>query len=860
MTWLDGLFTGAQDFRSTAKPSVRAASVGAVTANGVQTVDGVALVAGDRVLLKNQGSAAANGIYVVNASGAWSRAQDAIDGSRLVSGSFVFVQEGAANAGKQWQLTTPDPISVGVTSQTWEELQGGGSTTAPIYLNAADYGVVGDGVADTRDAVQDALADASALANLTLRPVTLFFPAGRYRCVVAVTDLSSSLNITGSIDVVGAGRDVTQFYIEPSTTPTSESDWYWGFVVAANKNASFSKLAMLCATAVLGTIEFSSFGNKGPLQAIRHEGGASNLRVEDCLFNGPDGGWGNCITHSSGGAGTLTVSRCILNGHGPMVSSWTVAAEEKAVYLTGNSYHQMGATHCVYTHPIVALRAANEYVGPSAEYPNTKTFHAYYKNTNTALAKSRPPAICSLTDVTVVNDYAAIFRSDRSCEPAVDDGILLARATSTSAQTGVVPDGSFGTNQFNLRNVTVTLSSAAGQYVNGSTIKIYGAVVNGTYPTVTTWNEFSETLTISGTGGGVTLTTSQKFSKINRIDIAAQAGTGGSIKVGLDVGEQMMVTMTNVKAIGCYGLLNFAGDAIVTNAMLAPSPGGQIANGGIYFRDTARKLTVKFVNSYFDCSAMLAQDQTQCTRGYSVQFTGCTFKMSGSGSLEPSDWVFTPWVADASHVLHDLRFDGCEIIGRNKTRMIWSNTNVAFYGCQFKDDGANAWIDIVNPTVTSTVVTAPTVQFWNCSQESVFNLYAGSSSANVTNPTLLGADNRCPGQAFRAKTAGSTNKYGFVTLPRGLSPTSFGSTAEMVLPTMFGDTWHITGTNAIDYIYIASGDNTYCLATRLYLIADAAWSTTTAGNIVPRTTAARTVNGMYCFQYDPFTRKWYEQA
>ncbi|XLM21028.1 phage tail protein, partial [Chromobacterium piscinae] len=46
------------------KPSVRAATTAAIALAGLQTVDGVALQLGDRVLVKNQAAGADNGIYL----------------------------------------------------------------------------------------------------------------------------------------------------------------------------------------------------------------------------------------------------------------------------------------------------------------------------------------------------------------------------------------------------------------------------------------------------------------------------------------------------------------------------------------------------------------------------------------------------------------------------------------------------------------------------------------------------------------------------------------------------------------------------------------------------------------------------
>ena len=79
------------------------------------TIDGVAVVAGDRVLVKNQSNAAQNGIYLVSA-GAWQRASDADATAELTAGSFVFVQTGGAtNGGKGFALSS-DVVQVGTTA------------------------------------------------------------------------------------------------------------------------------------------------------------------------------------------------------------------------------------------------------------------------------------------------------------------------------------------------------------------------------------------------------------------------------------------------------------------------------------------------------------------------------------------------------------------------------------------------------------------------------------------------------------------------------------------------------------------------------------------------------------------------
>lgn len=111
------------------KDSVRAATTANIVLSGTQTVDGVALVAGDRVLVKDQVSASTNGIYVV-AIGAWDRAHDANTSSKAHAGIFTFVAEGTVNADSGWVLTTNDPITLGTTALTFTQFSGAGQITA----------------------------------------------------------------------------------------------------------------------------------------------------------------------------------------------------------------------------------------------------------------------------------------------------------------------------------------------------------------------------------------------------------------------------------------------------------------------------------------------------------------------------------------------------------------------------------------------------------------------------------------------------------------------------------------------------------------------------------------------------------
>lgn len=115
------------------KASVRAATTANITLSGTQTIDGVSLIAGDRVLVKNQSTGSENGIWVVGAS-TWSRATDADSDAEVTAGLFTFVEEGTANGDSGWVLSTNNPITLGSTSLTFAQFSGAGQVSAGAGL------------------------------------------------------------------------------------------------------------------------------------------------------------------------------------------------------------------------------------------------------------------------------------------------------------------------------------------------------------------------------------------------------------------------------------------------------------------------------------------------------------------------------------------------------------------------------------------------------------------------------------------------------------------------------------------------------------------------------------------------------
>ena len=119
------------------KDSVRVATTANITIAsdlGVgDSIDGVTLADGDRVLVKNQSTGSENGIYLAGSSPV--RSADANASSEVTSGMFCFVEEGTVNGDNGFVLTTNDPITLDTTALTFTQFNGAGQIIAGDALS-----------------------------------------------------------------------------------------------------------------------------------------------------------------------------------------------------------------------------------------------------------------------------------------------------------------------------------------------------------------------------------------------------------------------------------------------------------------------------------------------------------------------------------------------------------------------------------------------------------------------------------------------------------------------------------------------------------------------------------------------------
>ena len=197
------------------KQSVRAATTANITLSGTQTVDGVALTAGDRVLVKDQTSGSQNGIYVV-AAGAWARATDADTSTEVTPGMFTFVEEGTSNADSGWVLSTNSTITLGTTSLAFAQFSGAGtiSVDATLSKSGSTIGLV-SGVA-TAGTYKSVTVDTYGRITAGTNPSTL---SG-----YGITDAQSQISATGLLKGAGSGSVSAAVAGTDYLSPSSDID------------------------------------------------------------------------------------------------------------------------------------------------------------------------------------------------------------------------------------------------------------------------------------------------------------------------------------------------------------------------------------------------------------------------------------------------------------------------------------------------------------------------------------------------------------------------------------------------------------------------------------------------------------
>ncbi|MDO9402901.1 MAG: phage tail protein [Polaromonas sp.] len=208
------------------KQSVVVATLSSIALGGLQTIDGIALEAGARVLVRKQQVASQNGIYIA-ASGNWVRSSDADTSAKVTSALTVGVERGATYADSVWTLTTDGPVVIGTTALNFELLAATAKEVAGVFTSVtvdkfgrvlagtAPTTLAGHGITDTytKDEIAAMIAQASALpvGSMIGFPVNKVAPGfleldGSVKSAAAYPDLATFLGGAFNKGDEGAGN------------------------------------------------------------------------------------------------------------------------------------------------------------------------------------------------------------------------------------------------------------------------------------------------------------------------------------------------------------------------------------------------------------------------------------------------------------------------------------------------------------------------------------------------------------------------------------------------------------------------------------------------------------------------------
>lgn len=213
------------------KVPCRCATTAAITLNGLQPIDGITVAADDRVLVKNQASSIANGIYSAS-TGNWLRAPDFDGKFDVKSGTLVLVNGGTANGSRSWRLTTADPVTIGSSALTFALADvGGGTPLDDAFLTVqrteasatATTQHQANQVAALNVLIFDATIDNTGVADVTTKlQAAINAATGKRVYIPAGTYLTNVITIPSYTIVFGEGPNTI---IKPAAVPGSNPFW-----------------------------------------------------------------------------------------------------------------------------------------------------------------------------------------------------------------------------------------------------------------------------------------------------------------------------------------------------------------------------------------------------------------------------------------------------------------------------------------------------------------------------------------------------------------------------------------------------------------------------------------------------------
>ena len=231
---------------------------------GLTTIDGVVLLVGDRVLIKDEVNTAHNGIYVFTDGFTLTRASDSDAPAELAGGSFIYVRSGFTNGGNAYSIVQ-EPSIIGTDPITFVQLGGEITYTATngLFISGTALTMSPFGTAATYNDTGNSLA--IQVDNYGR------FVSGTPSTIGPIPDLTVSNNLTVANLSVNSNLTVSStFTIE--VTGTIVGATFNGYIQGGNVDASISGNVLTVFSVISGTL--------GPNQVFQTNGVLTGTTIE----------------------------------------------------------------------------------------------------------------------------------------------------------------------------------------------------------------------------------------------------------------------------------------------------------------------------------------------------------------------------------------------------------------------------------------------------------------------------------------------------------------------------------------------------------------------------------------------------
>lgn len=356
-----------------AKASCLVATTANITLSGTQTIDGVSVTAGQRVLVKDQSTAAQNGIYV-SAAGSWSRSSDADTWDELIA-AYTFIEQGTTNANSGYICTIAAGGTLGSTAVTWAQFSGAGQINAgtgmtktgnTLNVNTASSSriVVGADEIDlattgvTASTYKSVTVDQWGRVTGGTNPTTLsgYGITDAYTQTQVDTFLAAKLSLSGGT-MTGAIAMGT-YKITGLGDPTLAQD-------AATKNyidtlfGSTTSAAASAAAAASSASSASSSASSASTSATNAASSASSALSSLNTFRGQYLGASATDPTVDGNGAALTAGDLYFNTASSEMRVYSGSAWV-AAYLPASGYAQLAATNTFTEPQIISVNSASD--------------------------------------------------------------------------------------------------------------------------------------------------------------------------------------------------------------------------------------------------------------------------------------------------------------------------------------------------------------------------------------------------------------------------------------------------------------------------------------------------------------------